>query len=189
MNKITMRWSGRVALGAALVFLFGCTAQSQAPPGKSKDKAAAPGTSSSAREVDAVTFLMAFKDGKGDQYKGFTVKGEGHGFGPSLQVIPPGGTPEVALELTVGMLVDNKPVPVRTMEEWVQTEMRRTPRLDLRLTGPKLEEKKSAGPEYSFSGKFTGETASMGRMFSPGTAPSSERWLILYYPRASPNKP
>ncbi|MBI3683034.1 MAG: hypothetical protein HY235_21895 [Acidobacteria bacterium] len=130
------------------------------------------------REVDAIKFLLAFRAGKGDQYKGYTVRGEGREFFARSKVIDSSGKEEIQLTLTLAVLrADNTPAPVGTSKDWVQAEIARKPMLALVLCGPSLKYKTEEGgepPVYSFRGLFTGDVTTNPRFISLGTTPDSK---------------
>ncbi len=116
-------------------------------------------------------FLLAFRQGKADQYKGFLVKGEGPSLGNST-VTPAGGNPEVALTIIVsGFGADGKLLPIKTTDDWAKARVAREEMLIVELRGPKLQKKQGEkDPQYRFTGTFGGEAA---------YSPSGDRFPVL----------
>jgi hypothetical protein len=123
------------------------------------------------KEVDALTFLLAFQEGKADQYKDFIVKGEGREFANYLMGMAPKGP----LDLWLGTIGDDKKVqPLQSWEEWSDAESAGQPMLMLEISGDftRKDFNPSDMPSYTFSGRFTGETVSKRRLvYRTDTAP------------------
>jgi hypothetical protein len=115
--------------------------------------------------VDAATFLLAFRAGQADQYKGKTVTGSGLDFN--------GASPR--LVLTVGAeSADKGAAPVTTWDQFLAAQNARTT-LIIALDAPDF--KRTSWPrrgqkpdEYTFSGVFNGKTMTASR---PGSGPDS----------------
>jgi hypothetical protein len=114
--------------------------------------------------VDAMTFLIAFHEGKGDQYIGFIVKGEGREFSNYLM----GMAPQGPLNLTLGTIgSDNTLTLLRSLQAWADAEAAGQPMLMLQLSGSEFMRKPfnaSDMPVYTFTGRYMGETVSMIRL-------------------------
>src|SRR5687767_15487228 len=118
--------------------------------------------------VDATVFLLAFREGHADQYKGKTIAGSGLDFN--------GSAPR--LTLTVGAAdADSKPAPVTTWEQFqVAQDARRTLIVALnaaafhRTSWPRVGQPPD---EYTFSGVFNGSTMTVPRVGSRSSAPDS----------------
>ena len=118
--------------------------------------------------VDAAVFLLAFRDGHADQYKGKTIAGSGLDFN--------GSTPR--LMLTVGAAGANPPpAAVTTWEQFhAAQDARRTLIVALdaaafrRTSWPRVGQPPD---EYTFSGVFNGTTMTVPRMGSRSSAPDS----------------
>ena len=118
--------------------------------------------------VDAGIFLLAFREGSAEQYKGKTIAGSGLDFS--------GATPR--LTLTVGAAsAGPPPAPVTTWEQFQTAQDARTTlivALDAaafrRTSWPRVGQPPD---EYTFSGVFTGTTMTVPRMSSQSGAPDS----------------
>ena len=118
--------------------------------------------------VDAATFLLAFRDGKADQFKGRTVTGSGRDF--------TGSAPK--LNLVVGAAGDGaSTTPVTTWDQFRAAQDARTTLLIAldaasfkRTTWPKREQPVD---EYTFSGVFRGVSVTVPRTGSTSAAPDS----------------
>jgi hypothetical protein len=115
--------------------------------------------------VDAATFLLAFRAGQADQYKGKTVTGSGLDFN--------GSAPQLAL--TVGAEgADKGAAPVTTWDQFLAAENART---TLIIALDAADFKRTSWPRrgqtpdaYTFSGVFNGKTMTASR---PGSGPDS----------------
>jgi hypothetical protein len=130
--------------------------------------------SANSKEVDAMTFLTAFQEGKVDQYLGFTVKGEGREFSNYIF----GAAPQGPLNLTLGAIgPDHKVTILRSWKEWSDAEADGQPMLMLQLSGSnfaRMEFNPSETPVYSFSGRYMGETTPQIRLvYKTGQEPGS----------------
>ncbi len=118
------------------------------------------------RKVDAVTLAMAVRAGRAKQYEGYLVTGEGRSFDTNCTPADPGKKIDASIPLALGALgPDGKPVPVVTMEDWVNFQMVGRAMLLVKLRGPDLKIKPELDPQhpvaYSFTARFTGETESV----------------------------
>jgi hypothetical protein len=124
------------------------------------------------KEVDALTFLTAFHDGKADQYKDYIVKGEGREFSNYMF----GMAPQGPIDLTIGYIgPDNTVTILKGWKEWSDAESAAQPMLMVELAGSGFERKEFTPedmPVYTFTGRYTGETTSKIRLvFKSGTQP------------------
>jgi hypothetical protein len=116
-------------------------------------------------DVDAVTFVTAFKSGTADQYKNQRVSGSGASFhGPVAERIAD-GTTRMSLVITLGSAgPDGRMNLIRTWDDFVAAERERTTSV-VALTGPALP----APPEQSsatfdFSGVYDGQVRTIMRV-------------------------
>jgi hypothetical protein len=140
-----------------IITMIGCSQSAQTPKVK---------------EVDALTFLTAFHDGKADQYKGYIVKGEGWEFSNYMF----GMAPQGPIDLTIGFIgPDNKVTILKGWKEWSEAESAAQPMLMVELAGNGFMRKEFTPddmPVYTFTGRYTGETTSKIRLvFKSGTQP------------------
>ena len=141
-----------LAIIFTLLFLMiaGCSPASQNSIEQKTDK-----------QVDALTFLLAFQKGEADQYKGYLVKGEGREFAISLMT---GSMPgERPLTITLGAIGSNgEPVLLETMDQWVAAESAGQTMLMVELHGDSITRKDHEPwenpPVCVFSGTFEGES-------------------------------
>jgi hypothetical protein len=132
-----------------------------------------PSGDANVKEVNAMTFLTAFQEGKADPYIGFTVKGEGREFSNYLM----GAAPQGPLNLTLGTIgPDNKITILQSWEEWSSAEAEGQPMLMLQLSGSNFARKgfnPSEMPVYAFAGRYMGETVSqMQLVYKTGQEPA-----------------
>lgn len=115
-------------------------------------------------DVDAVTFVTAFRAGKADQYKETTVTGTGTNFHGTVLERIADGTSRPSLVITLGSeLVDGKLQLLKTWNEFVEAERTRTT-LVVALSGPDLPQQPSSAPTaYSFSGVYDGQVRTIPR--------------------------
>jgi hypothetical protein len=119
-----------------------------------------------ARTVDAVTLALAVRAGQAKQYEGFAVTGEGRSFDANCTPGDPARKIEAAVPLTLAALgPDGKPVPVVTLEDYVNFQMVGRVMLMVKLRGPELKIKPEADQQhpvlYTFTGTYRGETESV----------------------------
>ena len=116
------------------------------------------------QNVDAVTFALAFRDGKADQYKNKQISGSGVSFhGPIQERIGDGST-RTSLVMTLGSAdPQGKLTVLRTWDEFVDAEKGRTT-LVVALSGPSLPATKTPEPMvYEFSGVYDGQVRTIMR--------------------------
>jgi hypothetical protein len=118
------------------------------------------------RKVDAVTLAIAVRAGQAKQYEGFVVTGEGRSFDTNCTPGDPAKKIDTSIPLTLAALgPDDKPVPVVTLEDWVNFQMVGRTMLMVTLRGPELTIKKEPDPQhpllYTFTAKFLGQTDSV----------------------------
>src|SRR5512140_2497147 len=125
MGTMTFRITTVVA--AAIVIAF-----AQAPAGAVRQAAE--------RKVDALTLAIAVRAGQAKQYEGYLVTGEGRSFDTNCTPADPGKKIDASVPLTIAALgADGKPVPVVTLEDWVNFQMVGRPMLMVKLRGPDLK--------------------------------------------------
>jgi hypothetical protein len=116
-------------------------------------------------DVDAVTFALAFRDGKADQYKNKQITGSGVSFhGPIQERIGDGST-RTSLVITLGSAASQGQLTViKTWDEFVAAERGRTT-LVVALSGPNLPATKNPEPmAYEFSGVYDGQLRTIMRV-------------------------
>lgn len=117
------------------------------------------------RKVDAITLAMAVRAGQAKQDQGYIVTGEGRSFDTNCTPADPSKKLDASVPLALAALgPDGKPVPVVTMEDWVNFQMVGRAMLLVKLSGADLKIKPEPDPQhpvvYSFTARFTGETES-----------------------------
>lgn len=123
------------------------------------------------QSVDAVTFALAFRDGKADQYKNKQISGSGVSFhGPITERIGDGST-RTSLVMTLGSVDPQGQLTVlKTWDDFVAAEKARTT-LVVALSGPTLPATKSQEPMvYEFSGVYDGQVRTIMRVPQAGDA-------------------
>jgi hypothetical protein len=116
-------------------------------------------------DVDAVTFALAFRDGKADQYKNKQISGSGVSFhGPIQERIADGST-RTSLVITLGSAdPQGKLAPIKMWDEFVAAERARST-VVVALSGPNLPAAKSQEPMvYDFSGVYDGQVRTIMRV-------------------------
>jgi len=147
--------TSRLIIGAAAVVAI---ALAQAPAG------AVPQATD--RKVDAVTLAIAVRAGQAKQYEGYLVTGEGRSFDTNCTPADPSKKIDASIPLALGALgPDGKPMPVVTLEDWVNFQMVGRAMLMVKLRGPDLKIKPETDPQhpvlYTFTARFRGETEPM----------------------------
>lgn len=132
--------------------------------GVSMTGAAAP--QGSERKVDAVTLAIAVRAGQAGQYQGYLVTGEGRSFDTNCTPADPAKKIDASIPLALAALgPDAKPVPVVSLEDWVNFQMVGRAMLMVKLRGPDLKIKPEPDPQhpvlYTFAATFLGETESV----------------------------
>jgi len=115
-------------------------------------------------DVDAVTFALAFRSGRGDQYKNTQVTGSGTSFhGPIRERIGDGST-RTSLVITLGAAdPDGKLTLLKTWDEFTAAERAHTT-LVVALSGPSLPSEAADHPiVYEFSGVYDGQVRTVAR--------------------------
>lgn len=135
-------------------------------------------------EVDVVTFLVAFQEGKADQYLGLQVKGAGREFSNYIMGIGEQGP----LTITVGTIDSaGQVVLLDNWENWSDAEAAGQKMLMLELQGASVERKQPdvsdpalMFPTYEFSGRYNGATTTkMQLVFKTGEQPAAYMVPVL----------
>ncbi len=118
------------------------------------------------RQVDAVTLAIAVRAGQAQQYAGYVVKGEGRSFDTKCTPADPATKTDASIYLVLGALGrDDKPVPVQTLNDFVNLQTVGRPMLVARVRGKDLQIKPEVDPErpvpYVFTARFTGGVEAM----------------------------
>lgn len=115
-------------------------------------------------DVDAVTFVTAFRSGKADQYKNMQVSGTGMNFHGAVMERLADGTTRTSMVITLGSeLVDGKLQLLKTWDEFVAAERTRAT-LVVALSGEDLPKRSSSTPiAYNFSGVYDGQVRTVPR--------------------------
>jgi hypothetical protein len=114
--------------------------------------------------VDAVTFVTAFRAGAADQYKDRQITGSGMNFHGKVEERLADGSTRTSLVITLGSeVVDGKLQLFKTWEEFVEAERTRTT-LVVALSGPHLPQQQGGRPtEYTFAGVYDGQMRTVPR--------------------------
>ena len=123
------------------------------------------------QSVDAVTFALAFRDGKADQYKNKQISGSGISFHGQIQERIGDGSTRTSLVMTLGSAdPQGKLTVLKSWDEFVAAEKARTT-LVVALSGPTLTATKSPEPVvYDFSGVYDGQVRTIMRVPQAGDA-------------------
>ena len=114
-------------------------------------------------DVDAVTFVMAFRAGTADQYKNKQVSGTGISFHGAIKERIADGSTRTSLVITIGSDANAKLNLLKTWEEFVEAERARST-VVVALSGPGLPEPPASGPAtYEFSGVYDGQVRTIMR--------------------------
>jgi hypothetical protein len=116
-------------------------------------------------DVDAVTFALAFREGKADQYKNKQISGSGMSFHGPIQERIADGSMRTSLVMTLGSTdAQGKLTVIKTWDEFVAAERGRTT-VVVALSGPSLPATKTAEPMfYEFSGVYDGQVRTIMRV-------------------------
>lgn len=115
-------------------------------------------------DVDAVSFALAFRDGKADQFRHTQISGYGTNFHGAVTERLADGSTRISLVMTLGA-VDSaaKLTPLNTWDEFVAAERARTT-LVVALSGPDLPPPPTNAPTvYEFSGVYDGQVRTIAR--------------------------
>lgn len=117
-----------------------------------------------ARDVDAVSFALAFRAGKADQYRNKPVSGAGTSFHGAISERLADGSTRTSLVITLGAAeLDGKATPLSTWDDFLGAERARTT-LVVALSGPALEPPPASGPAvYEFTGVYDGQVRTVAR--------------------------
>ncbi len=133
-------------------------------------------------DVDAVTFVMAFRTGTADQYKNKQIAGTGISFHGAIKERIADGSMRTSLVITLGSDASGKINLLKTWDEFVGAERARTT-LVVALSGPSLPEPPPSGPTaYDFTGVYDGQVRTIMRapqasdsyVPDPGPCPGEE---------------
>lgn len=116
-------------------------------------------------DVDAASFVQAFRTGTADQYRNQRVSGTGVNFHGAITERIADGTTRTSLVITVGAAGDGgAPVPIRTWDAFVAAERARTTQV-VALSGAELPVPTGGPPQtYEFSGIFDGQVRTIMRV-------------------------
>jgi hypothetical protein len=114
-------------------------------------------------DVDAVTFVTAFRAGTADQYQNKQITGSGISFHGAIKEQIADGTSRTSLVITLGADANGKLNLLKTWEEFVEAERTRTTMV-VALSGPALPEPPGRGPTaYEFTGVYDGQVRTIMR--------------------------
>jgi len=125
-------------------------------------------------DVDAVTFITAFRAGNADQYKNKQVSGTGVSFHGAITERLADDSTRTSLVVTVGSAGQGGKIDlIKTWDEFVAAERDRTT-LVIALSGPDLPSPaKGEAVSYDFSGVYNGQVRTV--MHAPlATAPGAQ---------------
>jgi hypothetical protein len=116
-------------------------------------------------DVDAVTFALAFRGGKADQYKNKQISGVGTNFHGAISERIADGSARTSLVITLGAVdPSDKLKLLSTWDDFVAAERTRTT-LVVALSGPNLEAPAASHPiVYQFSGVYDGQVRTVMRV-------------------------
>jgi len=118
------------------------------------------------REVDAVTFVQAFRAGTADQFKNRVIAGTGMNFHGAITERIADGTTRPSLVITIGADREGSaPAVLKAWDDFVNAERQRTT-LVVALSGTDLPvPPNGAGPQtYEFSGIYDGQVRTIIRV-------------------------
>jgi hypothetical protein len=133
-------------------------------------------------DVDAVTFVTAFRAGTTDQYKNKQITGTGISFHGAIQERIADGSSRASLVITLGSDANGKLNLLKTWEAFVEAERARTTMV-VALSGPALPQPPASGPTaYDFTGVYDGQVRTIMRapqasdsyVPDPGPCPGEE---------------
>jgi hypothetical protein len=114
-------------------------------------------------DVDAVTFALAFRDGKAEQYKNMQISGSGVSFHGAITEKVADGSTRTSLVMTLGSADAGKLTLLNNWDDFVAAERERRT-LVVALSGPDLPSASSKTPvTYDFSGVFDGQVRTIMR--------------------------
>lgn len=116
------------------------------------------------RDVDAVTFAVAFRDGNADQFRNKQVSGTGTSFHGAIAERVADGSTRTSLVITLGA-VDRvgKLTPINVWDDFVAADRAHTT-LVVALSGPNLPSPPASTPAvYEFSGVYDGQVRTVPR--------------------------
>ncbi len=116
-------------------------------------------------DVDAASFVRAFRTGTADQYRNQRVGGTGVNFHGAITERIADGTTRASLVITVGAAGDDgAPVLIRTWDAFVAAERARSTQV-VALSGTDLPVPTGDTPQgYEFSGIFDGQVRTIMRV-------------------------
>jgi len=127
------------------------------------------------RDVDAVSFALAFRAGNADQFKNKQISGAGLSFHGAIAERMADGSTRTSLVITLGAVdgpgADGKLTPLNTWDDFLAAERARTT-LVVALSGPDLPSPPTSGPTlYEFSGVYDGQVRTIARAPQAAGAP------------------
>lgn len=126
-------------------------------------------------DVDAPSFVRAFRSGAADQYRDQRVSGTGVNFHGAINERIADGTTRTSLVITVGAAGDDGvPVLIKTWDAFVAAERARTTQV-VALSGPDLPAPTGQAPQtYEFSGIFDGQVRTIVRVPQAGDSTAKD---------------
>jgi hypothetical protein len=119
-------------------------------------------------DVDAVTFVKAFRAGQADQYKNMQVSGSGVSFHGVIRERVADGSVRTSLVVTLGATSGGQELTLlRTWDEFVAAERDRTT-LVVALSGPDLPAVPQQPAGIRFSGVYDGQVRTIMRVPQAG---------------------
>jgi hypothetical protein len=115
-------------------------------------------------DIDAVSFALAFRAGKADEFKGRQIGGVGTSFHGAITERLADGSTRISLVMTLGAAdTRGKLTPLATWDDFVAAERARTT-LVVAISGPNLPPPPTSGPTvYEFSGVYDGQVRTIAR--------------------------
>jgi hypothetical protein len=139
------------------------------------------------RDVEAVSFALAFRTGNADIFKGKQISGVGTSFhGPIVERLADGSTRK-SLVITLGASDPADPAGkillIDTWDQFVTAERARTTLL-VALSGPNLPTPPTSGPAvFEFSGVYDGQIRTVPRAPAAGQILDTDRPCPGEHPR------
>ena len=134
------------------------------------EASAATGGHAGDKEVDLLTFLTAYRDGKAERYKGLVVKGAGLNCNGDTKVKRPNGRQEVFFVLSpFACNAGGKMEPINSFKEQIHAALKKKQILQIVLYGRDLKPHPESDKKLRFSGTFQGEYMSVPPLITFGS--------------------